>query len=140
MHYEILSVQGMQFLHIFDEHQCTQEQMLELFKALGARFGVQGGLTLLPNDKQERLNKTLSDYIAVFESGEVFVNLGCCIFNLRDIQDTDNQESFLILREIMLETCQAQPLLMKKYAKLCVDKKNTALEILKERRLSKVSS
>lgn len=115
----------------------SKEQVLELFRAIANIKGVSGEPTILPNAKHEMLNNEngeciLKDYIAVFESGQVFVNLGCCFFSLEDIKGSDEALAYEIYKELMPQACKAQPMITHKYAKRCYQKKQDALEILKK--------
>ena len=92
-------------------------------------------MRLVLNNKKEMLNNengicVLNDYIAFFGE-KVFVNLGCCFFDLESLREVDVTISKNIIKELLPQAYNAQPLIMAKYAKRCYEKKQDALQIAK---------
>lgn len=148
MKYTLLQPQGITTLKLQSESltiPLSTEQIRELFATIAQAKGISGEskttndiveFSLTLNDKHEMLNNeggecVLADYIATFESGEVFVNLGCCFFALEDITNVDENLSLAIIKELLPEAYNAQPLIMRNYAKRCFIKKNDALTLTK---------
>lgn len=137
--YEITQAQGIKLLKLTNLDSYTTplsiEDIKEAFCAIAKAYQVEGEMRLVLNNKKEMLNNengicVLNDYIAFFGE-KVFVNLGCCFFDLESLREGDVTISKNIIKELLPQAYNAQPLIMAKYAKRCYEKKQDALEIAK---------
>lgn len=92
---------------------------------------------LIRNHKRKPISGEvgIKDYIAYYErQDKILVNLGCSVFDLRDIYQYTSNEVLDRTREIIGEAiCKAQPLMVNPHAMNCYLKIQDAVEILQEK-------
>ncbi|RDU51716.1 hypothetical protein CQA49_08105 [Helicobacter sp. MIT 00-7814] len=139
MNAQILTTKsGLKYLQpdILNQHiPYTTQEVKEFFTSFAKEKNMQGKLTLWLNSASKMLDLEgdfciLNDYVAKVGDGNDFLcNLGCCFFDIKDIQGYDEAQVLNAVKEICFDAYNAQPLIMKAYAKRCYQKKQEALKI-----------